>query len=68
MGIFVSVVRHNCDQKTAMENKIQNNVMQYKIGKYSCDIRSGGAHKVPLKVVFVILKYYLWNVVYTIPT
>ncbi len=29
---------------------------------------SGGARKVPLKVVFVILKYYLRNVVYTIPT
>ncbi len=38
MGIFVSVVRHNCDQKTATENKIQNNVRQYKIGKYSCNI------------------------------
>ncbi len=37
MGIFVSAVRHNCDQKTATENKIQNNVRQYKIGKYSCD-------------------------------
>jgi hypothetical protein len=38
MSIFVSAVRHNCDQKTATENKIQTNVRQYKIGKYSCDI------------------------------
>ncbi len=38
MGIFVSAVQHNCDQKIATENKIQNNVRQYKIGKYSCDI------------------------------
>jgi hypothetical protein len=29
MGIFVSVARHNCDQKTATENKIQNNVREY---------------------------------------
>jgi hypothetical protein len=29
--------------------------------------RLGGAREVPLKVVFVILKYYLWNVIYTIP-
>ncbi len=28
----------------------------------------GGAREVPLNVVFVILKNYLWNVVYTIPT
>ncbi len=39
MGIFVSAVRHNCDKKTATENKIQNNnVRHYKIGEYSCDI------------------------------
>jgi hypothetical protein len=38
MGIFVSTVRHNYDQKTATENKIQNNVRQYKIGEYSRDI------------------------------
>jgi hypothetical protein len=35
MGIFVSVVRHNYDQKTVTENKIQINVSQYKIGEYS---------------------------------
>jgi hypothetical protein len=38
MGIFVSMLRHNSDKKTVMENKIQNNVQQYKIGKFSCDI------------------------------
>jgi hypothetical protein len=38
MGIFVSTLRHNSDKKTVMENKIQNNVRQYKIGKFSCDI------------------------------
>jgi hypothetical protein len=35
MGIFVSAVRHNYDQKTVTEKKIQFNVSQYKIGKYS---------------------------------
>ncbi len=34
MGIFVSAVRHNYDQVTVTENKIQINVSQYKIGKY----------------------------------
>jgi hypothetical protein len=38
MGIFVSILRHNSDKKTVTENKIQNNVRQYKIGKFSCDI------------------------------
>jgi hypothetical protein len=38
MGIFVSTLRHNSDKKTVMGNKIQNNVQQYKIGKFSCDI------------------------------
>ncbi len=38
MGIFVSTLRHNSDKKTTTENKIQNNVRQYKIGKFSCDI------------------------------
>jgi hypothetical protein len=35
MGIFVSAARHNYDQKTVTENKIQINVSQYKIGEYS---------------------------------
>jgi hypothetical protein len=35
IGIFVSAVRHNYDQNTVTENKIQINVSQYKIGKYS---------------------------------
>jgi hypothetical protein len=34
MGIFVSMVRHNYDRKMATENKIQNDVRQYKIGEY----------------------------------
>ncbi len=38
MGIFVSAVRHNYNQKMVPENKIQNNVSQYKIGKYLCNI------------------------------
>jgi hypothetical protein len=38
MGIFVSTLRHNYDKKTVTENKIQNNVRQYKIGKFSFDI------------------------------
>jgi hypothetical protein len=38
MGIFVSTLRHNSDKKNVTENKIQNNVRQYKIGKLSCDI------------------------------
>jgi hypothetical protein len=29
MGIFVSMVQHNYDQKTVTENKIQINVSQY---------------------------------------
>ncbi len=37
MSIFVSTLRHNSDKKTVTENKIQNNVQQYKIGKFSCD-------------------------------
>ncbi len=35
IGIFVSAVQHNYDQKTVTENKIQINVSQYKIGEYS---------------------------------
>jgi hypothetical protein len=38
MGIFVSTLRHNSDKKNLTENKIQNNVRQYKIGEFSCDI------------------------------
>jgi hypothetical protein len=38
MGIFVSMLRHNSDKKNVTENKIQNNVRQYKIGEFSCDI------------------------------
>ncbi len=36
MGIFVSMLRHNSDKKNVTENKIQNNVRQYKIGKFLC--------------------------------
>ncbi len=38
MGIFVSTLRHNSNKKTVTENKIQNNVLQYIIGKFSCNI------------------------------
>jgi hypothetical protein len=38
MGIFVSTLRHNSDKKNVMENKIQNNVRQYKIGEFLCNI------------------------------
>jgi hypothetical protein len=38
MGIFVSTLRHNSDKKTVTENKIQNNVRQYEIGKFLCNI------------------------------
>jgi hypothetical protein len=38
MGIFVSMLRHNSDKKTVTENKIHNNVRQYKIGKFLCDV------------------------------
>ncbi len=38
MGIFVSMLQHNSDKKTVTENKIQNNVRQYKVGEFSCDI------------------------------
>ncbi len=38
MGIFVSMLQHNSDKNNVTENKIQNNVRQYKIGKFSCDI------------------------------
>jgi hypothetical protein len=38
MGIFVSTLRHNSDKKTVTENKKQNNVRQYKIGEFLCDI------------------------------
>ncbi len=37
MGIFVSTLQHNSDKKSVTENKIQNNVRQYIIGKFSCD-------------------------------
>jgi hypothetical protein len=38
MGIFVSMLRHNSDKKTVMENKIQNNMRQYKLGNFLCNI------------------------------
>jgi hypothetical protein len=38
MSTFMSTLRHNSDKKTVMENKIQNNVRQFKIGKFLCDI------------------------------
>ncbi len=38
MGIFVSTLQHNSNKKTVTENKIQNNVRQYEIGKFLCDI------------------------------
>jgi len=38
MGIFVSMLQHNSDKKTVTENKIQNNVRQYKIGNFLCNI------------------------------
>ncbi len=45
MGIFVSMLRHNSDKKTVMENKIQSNVRQYKIGKFLSDLTKGGNDK-----------------------
>jgi hypothetical protein len=38
MGIFVSMLQHNSDKKNVTENKIQNYVWQYKIGKFLCNI------------------------------
>ncbi len=55
MGIFVSTLRHNSDKKTVTENKIQNNVRQYKIGEFLCDITKydfwicGVLHFFPIK-------------------
>ncbi len=55
MGIFVSAVQHNCDQKTATENKIQTNVRQHKIGEYLCDITKYDFWMCGVSQVFPIL-------------
>ncbi len=57
MGIFVSTLRHNSDKKTVTENKIQNNVRQYKIGKFSCDITKYDFWICGVLQVFPLAKY-----------
>ncbi len=59
MGIFVSVVQHNYDQKMVTENKIQINVSQYKIGEYSWDITKYDSSMCGVLQIFPIYYYYV---------
>jgi hypothetical protein len=63
MGIFMRTLQYNSDKKTMTENKIQNNVRQYKIGKFLCNITKynfwicSGLQIFP----FIFLRMNMWD-------
>jgi hypothetical protein len=69
MGIFVSMLRHNSDKKNVTEIKIQNNVRQYKIGKFSCNVTKYDFWICGILQVFPSISFwylYRWFSVYSL--